>query len=139
MAEKEIWIRYCNHRGEIAWRHVMPIWLEFSDTPWHPGPQWIMHAKDLDKNAERSFAMVGILEWKTLCPEDEIKGWMPPPVARDLVARAEHAESELRQSESAIAAAVKAEREACADVAERIFDLYGQGNVIAKRIRARGK
>lgn len=51
---------YRNWRGEIAERRVRPIRMEFGATEWHPEPQWLMIAWDLDKNAERAFAMADI-------------------------------------------------------------------------------
>jgi hypothetical protein len=48
---------YTNHRGETAVRNARPSLVEFAATEWHPEPQWVLHAFDADKGAERSFAM----------------------------------------------------------------------------------
>ncbi|WP_262527790.1 hypothetical protein [Agrobacterium tumefaciens] len=48
---------YKNWRGEISTRKILPIRLEFSATEWHPEPQWLLIAIDVEKNVERSFAL----------------------------------------------------------------------------------
>lgn len=50
---------YRNHRGKIAERRVRPISVRYGSTEWHPEPQWLLRAFDLDKQAEREFAMSG--------------------------------------------------------------------------------
>lgn len=73
---KSVYIRYLNHRGEVAWRYVLPLVWDFTSSPWHQEAQWIMLALDLDKGADRegeriqrSFAMRDILEWRDTPPE----------------------------------------------------------------------
>ena len=61
--EKEILIRYTNYRGETALRRIIPISLRFGSTQWHPEPQWLLEAFDLDRRAARAFAFKDILEW----------------------------------------------------------------------------
>ena len=56
-------IRYTNYRGETALRRIVPRAIRFASTEWHPGEQWLLDAYDLDKGADRSFAMKDILEW----------------------------------------------------------------------------
>ncbi len=58
--------QYTNHRGEIATRRVIPRGIRFASTPYHPKAQWLLDALDLDRNAERSFAMVDISKWRDL-------------------------------------------------------------------------
>lgn len=48
---------YRNYRGEIALRRVQPLAIRFGSTEWHPEPQWLLRAFDLDKGEEREFAM----------------------------------------------------------------------------------
>jgi hypothetical protein len=56
---------YTNWRGEVAERHVIPLQLDFKATDWHPEPQWVIHAKDLDKGGElRTFAVKDITNWR---------------------------------------------------------------------------
>ena len=61
--KKLVVIRYTNYRGETAVRRIVPIQIHFTSTEWHPEPQWVMEAFDLDRGAERSFAMKEILDW----------------------------------------------------------------------------
>ncbi|MCW1412184.1 hypothetical protein OLZ32_27935 [Rhizobium sp. 1AS11] len=51
---------YRNWRGEIATREVQPIRLTYGATEWHPEPQWLLIAWDIEKGAERSFAVADI-------------------------------------------------------------------------------
>lgn len=57
-------IHYRNHRGEVAWRKIIPIRLWWGSVSWHPGNQWLLDATDCEKHAERTFACCDILEWR---------------------------------------------------------------------------
>ncbi len=59
-------IVYKNYRGETGIRHVIPKAIRFASTDWHPEPQWLLEAYDVDKKADRSFAMKDIQEWKVV-------------------------------------------------------------------------
>jgi predicted DNA-binding transcriptional regulator YafY len=59
-----ITIRYTNYRGETALRRILPKAIQFVSTQWHPEPQWVMEAFDLDRKEDRSFAIKDILDWK---------------------------------------------------------------------------
>ncbi len=52
---------YRNHRGEVATRHVIVLRFSFGESEWHPGPQVFLHAYDLDRRAERAFALKDII------------------------------------------------------------------------------
>lgn len=52
---------YRNHRGEEGMRSVIPVAVRFGATEWHPKDQWLLRAFDLEKRAEREFAMADIL------------------------------------------------------------------------------
>ena len=44
---RDIWIRYRNWRGEVAWRHVLPLVWDFTSSHWHgeqDEQQWLMLA-----------------------------------------------------------------------------------------------
>jgi predicted DNA-binding transcriptional regulator YafY len=58
-------IRYRNYRGETTVRRIRPSHIRFAATTWHPQPQWLLEAIDLDKHAERSFAMSDILDFNS--------------------------------------------------------------------------
>ena len=66
--KKKITMRYKNWRGETALRNIIPKKIEFIATEWHPEEQWCLIAHDLDKDAERSFALKDIISWK---PKEE--------------------------------------------------------------------
>lgn len=55
-------ILYKNHRGEIAWRKVEPHTLYYGQSSWHSdGSHWILFARDVEKNLDRSFLLSDIL------------------------------------------------------------------------------
>lgn len=66
--ETVVYIHYRNHRGEVAWRRIMPDYLRFGTNNWHHEPQWLLMALDWDKDEYRSFAMKDILAWSTTPP-----------------------------------------------------------------------
>ncbi len=63
-ANKRINILYTNWRDEQAWRTIEPLKIWFGSTEWHKDEQWLLTALDVDKNAERDFAMKDIQEWQ---------------------------------------------------------------------------
>lgn len=50
-------LTYRNWRGEISERTITPKHIWFGSTEWHPEPQWLITAFDLDKQADRDFAL----------------------------------------------------------------------------------
>jgi predicted DNA-binding transcriptional regulator YafY len=50
-------ISYTNYRGETARREIVPQRVWFGATEWHPEEQWLLDAIDLEKGAQRSFAL----------------------------------------------------------------------------------
>lgn len=62
--ENQVTILYTNWKGEIGWRNIRPVSITYGTTERHPEPQWLILAFDIDKNAERYFAMKDIKEWK---------------------------------------------------------------------------
>ncbi len=65
MATQGVMIDYTNWRGERAVRHVLPLDMEFAANEWHPEPQWLLKALDLERGdgIERTFAMTQIHSW----------------------------------------------------------------------------
>ncbi len=51
---------YVNWRGERARRVVEPVQLWFGATEYHPEPQWLLKARDVEKGAMRDFALKDI-------------------------------------------------------------------------------
>ncbi len=65
MTEKQtITILYKNWKGEIGYRRILPQGIRFASSEFHPEEQWLLDAFDLDKQAQRAFAVRDILEWK---------------------------------------------------------------------------
>jgi predicted DNA-binding transcriptional regulator YafY len=55
--------KYKNWQGETAIRHIIPIKFWYGRTEFHKKDQWLLKATDVDKNAERDFAVKDILEF----------------------------------------------------------------------------
>lgn len=53
---------YKNHRGEIAKRRVIltTLWFGESNLQYYQGDKWFIDAKDIDKDAYRTFALENI-------------------------------------------------------------------------------
>ena len=56
-------ICYTNYRGETAIREITPKTIHFGSTEWHPEPQWLLTAFDIEKKADRDFAIKDIRAW----------------------------------------------------------------------------
>lgn len=66
MNEKEIvTILYTNYKGKTALRKIIPKNITFAHNEWHTEDQWLMTAFDLEKAADRTFAMKDIKAWYT--------------------------------------------------------------------------
>ena len=48
---------YTNWRGVTAVRRIVPRAVWYGTTPHHPEPQWFVRALDVDRDAERDFAL----------------------------------------------------------------------------------
>lgn len=57
-------IDYTNWRGEQRERHIVPQYIVFGSTEYHPGQQWLLVAHDLEKGVRRTFAMDCIHSWR---------------------------------------------------------------------------
>ncbi len=71
----ELRFPYTNWRGEFSVRRVLPIRVWFGSTDWHPEPQWLLRALDLDKGGERDFAFSQINKPEPVTEEDGAIGW----------------------------------------------------------------
>lgn len=56
---------YTNWKGVTRQRRVIPQHIEFGSNEHHKEPQWLLVALDLDKNAQRSFALNDIVDWSS--------------------------------------------------------------------------
>ncbi len=61
--ERSVRILYTNYRGETSLRRIVPERIHFGSTEWHPEPQWLLDAVDIEKKATRSFALKDIRAW----------------------------------------------------------------------------
>lgn len=59
-------VRYTNYRGETSVRSIIPLKIHFVSTEWHPEPQWVLEVFDIEKGAERSFAIKDINQWNVV-------------------------------------------------------------------------
>ena len=57
---------YRNWRGETRQRTVLPVTIWHGSTIWHPEPQWLLKAIDLETGEDRDFAMKDIREWQAV-------------------------------------------------------------------------
>lgn len=53
-------IDYTNWQGKRSTRRIIPGAFRWGSNEWHPTPQWLLDAYDCEKQAERTFALVGI-------------------------------------------------------------------------------
>lgn len=60
---KEIKILYTNWKGKTRERTIIPLEVWYGATEWHPEDQWFLKAKDIDKQAERDFALKDIMQF----------------------------------------------------------------------------
>lgn len=51
---------YVNYRGQSSVRNAIPRGLRWGSTEWHKEPGWLLRAWDIDKKAEREFALADI-------------------------------------------------------------------------------
>jgi hypothetical protein len=61
--EQVIKIVYTNYKGETSIRSLIPEKIYFGSNEWHKEPQWLIEALDIDKNANRTFAVKDIRAW----------------------------------------------------------------------------
>ena len=60
--EQQVKILYTNWKGVTSYRSIIPKSIEFKSTEWHKEKQWILNAFDIDKQADRGFALKDIKE-----------------------------------------------------------------------------
>jgi hypothetical protein len=59
-------IDYTNHRGERRERAIVPWSIKFKETPHHKPAQWVLNAWDVEKCAQRTFALKDIHSWRSV-------------------------------------------------------------------------
>ena len=55
--------KYKNWQGVKGIRNVKPTKIWYGETEFHKGKQWFLKAQDLDRNAERDFALKDIIKF----------------------------------------------------------------------------
>ena len=72
MSPGTVKIDYTNYQQQRGSRLIVPKvgGLRFMSNVWHPAPQWVLAAYDIEKDAERFFTMKDIHKWETLSDED---------------------------------------------------------------------
>jgi len=60
-SDEGIELVYRNHRGEVRTRRIRPLGIYFGSTQWHPEPQWLVNAVDLEDDAVKQFALKDFL------------------------------------------------------------------------------
>ena len=55
--------KYTNYKSETNNRKVIPYKIWFGSTEFHPEKQWLLHAYDIEKCAERNFALRDIIKF----------------------------------------------------------------------------
>ena len=56
-------VRYTNYRGETAVRTIVPMEVYVGKTEYHPHEQWLLKVWDVEKGAERIYALKDISQW----------------------------------------------------------------------------
>jgi predicted DNA-binding transcriptional regulator YafY len=54
----KVW--YTNWKGERALRTITPLRVFYGSNQWHPEPQWLLEARDEDKQDLRTFSFAGL-------------------------------------------------------------------------------
>lgn len=52
---------YTNWQGQMSERTAIPLKVYYGSNEWHPEPQWLLMAKDIEKGEIRHFALNDIL------------------------------------------------------------------------------
>jgi len=54
---------YTNWEGKTAIRRVRPVEVWYGHTEWHPEDGWLLKAIDVEKDAERDFALKDVIRF----------------------------------------------------------------------------
>lgn len=63
MEEKQVSIVYTNYKGNTSLRRIIPKEVLFASNEWHKEKQWLLIAFDVDKQADRTFALKDVRAW----------------------------------------------------------------------------
>lgn len=57
-------VLYRNHAGIQAWRTIVPVAFRYGISDHHKDAQWLVYAWDVEKMAERTFALKDVIKWE---------------------------------------------------------------------------
>jgi len=60
---KSLKVKYKTWQGEIGIRNIIPQNVYYGSTVYHKENQWLMDVWDVEKNAQRTYAMMDIIEF----------------------------------------------------------------------------
>lgn len=70
---REVRIYYgTDWKGESGWRRIVPLSIGFEKSKWRPVQHWVLHAFDVDRGEEGSFAMQDIKKWEVPCNREAL-------------------------------------------------------------------
>lgn len=61
--DRIVTIVYTNYKQEKKSYRIIPHSIKFGKTEYHPSPQWLIEATDVERNVHRTFAMANIHDW----------------------------------------------------------------------------
>lgn len=70
LPDRAVSLIYTNWRGETAARMIVPGFIRYGANEWHREPQWLLLAFDVDKGADREFALAGFLSPARAVPDE---------------------------------------------------------------------
>ena len=62
-------IDYTNWKGKRREREIIPHYVGFGKTEFHPETQWLLYALDVEDDMEKAFAIKDIHSWKPKAKE----------------------------------------------------------------------
>lgn len=56
-------VKYKNWQDEIGVRTIIPLEVHYGHTEFHTKDQWLLDVWDVEKDAQRTYALIDILEF----------------------------------------------------------------------------
>ena len=146
-AAPPVTLTYTNWRGETAERTIIPLRPWFGATEWHPEPQWLLTAIDVEKGAERDFALKDF--GQPVAPAAEITALRAEIAEKDAALdacgglNAWRFWSDKANEVVKASAKMRAERDAAMDeitrLSDRILTTEGERDALAARLAVPGE
>lgn len=61
--DRSIKVKYKNWKGETSIRIIIPEQIHYGHTAYHPQDQWLLDVWDIEKDAQRTYSMMNIIEF----------------------------------------------------------------------------